>query len=101
MFLIKRNFNLLFNNDFSKPVHIETDVYNNTNTFNLKRCSLYQIDDFIDKGHAFSLIDEMNIITVNDKMYMIYDHYINHPMSSVELKLNMIFSKNPHLEKIT
>ena len=41
----------------------------------------------------------MNITTVNDKMYMTYDYYIKHPMPAVELKLDMIISKNPHLIK--
>ena len=39
----------------------------------------------------------MNISTLNDKMYMTYDKYIKHPMQAMELKLNMIFAKNPHL----
>ena len=36
----------------------------------------------------------MNITTVNDRTYMTYDNYIKHPMPTVELKLNMIISKN-------
>ena len=65
----------------------------------MKRFLLYDIDKFTDKGHEFSHIDEMNITTVNDKMYMTYDYYIKHPMSAVELKSNMIISKDPHLIK--
>ena len=41
----------------------------------------------------------MNVTTVNDKLYMSYDYYIKHPMPAVELKLNMIIRKNPHLLK--
>ena len=65
----------------------------------MKRYLLYQIDIFIDKAYEFSHIDEMNITTVNDKMYMTHDKHIKHPMSAVESKLNMILSKNPHLIK--
>ena len=39
----------------------------------------------------------MNISTINDKMYTTYDNYIKHPMQAIELKLDMIFAKNPHL----
>ena len=61
LFLIKCDLLLIFNKDFLKPIHIETDFYSNTNPSNLKRYLLYQIDKFIEKGHMFSYIDEMNI----------------------------------------
>ena len=98
-FLIKYEFKLIFNNDLLQRIHIKTNFYNNTDPITLKRYLLYQIHNFIDKGYEFSYIDEMNITTVNDKMYMTYDYYIKHPMSAVERKLNMIISKNPHLIK--
>ena len=41
----------------------------------------------------------MNISTVNDEMNITHEHYINQPMQPVELKLNMINAKNPHLIK--
>ena len=41
----------------------------------------------------------MNITTVNDTIYMTYDYYMKYPMTAVELKLNMILSKNPYLIK--
>ena len=99
LFLIKCDFKLIFNNDFSKPNHIETNFHHNTNLINLKRYLVYQIDKFIEKEHLFSYIDEMNITTVKDKIYMAYDYYIKHPMSAVELKLNMINSKIPNIMK--
>ena len=40
---------------------------------NLKRYLLFNIESFIEKGYIFSHIDEMNITTVIDKMYMTYD----------------------------
>ena len=63
-FLIKCDFKLFFTNNFLKPIHIETDFYSNTDPIKLKRYLLYQIDNFIDKGHEFSHIDEMKITTV-------------------------------------
>ena len=60
----------------------------------MKTYLLYDIDNFIEKGHDFSHIDEMNVTVVSDKMYMTYDYYIKHPMPALELRLNMIISKN-------
>ena len=42
----------------------------------------------------------MNITTVSSKRYMTYDYYIKNSMPAVELRLNMIISKNPHLIKL-
>ena len=98
MFLFKCDFKLNFNNDPLKPILIETDFYHKTSLLNLKRYLLHQIDNFIDKGYEF-LIDEMNITTVNDNMFMACGYYITYPMPAVELKLNKMFSKNPHLIK--
>ena len=39
----------------------------------------------------------MNISTVDNKMLMTCDNYNKHPMQAIELKLNMIIAKNPHL----
>ena len=99
LFLIKCDFILIFNDDFPKTIHIETDLYNSTNLIVLERYLLYHIDNFIDKGREISHIDETISTTVNDKMYMTYDYYIKHPMSAAEIKLNMIISKNPDLIK--
>ena len=97
MFLVKCDFKLNFNNDVLKPMLIETDFYHKTSIINLKRNLLYEIENFIEKGYIFSHIDEMNITTINDKMFMAYDYYITRPMPAIELKLNMISSTNPHL----
>ena len=97
MFLIKCDIKLILKIDILKPIQIETNLYSSWRPINLKTYLLYQIDNF--KEHEISYIDEMIITTVNDKMYMTYDYYIKHPMPAVELKLNMFFSKNPHLIK--
>ena len=97
--LIKYDFRIIFNDDFQKPILIETDFCHNTSPIKLKRYLLYQIDNFMEKGHILTHTDEKIITTINDKMYMAYDYYIKRPMPAVEIKLNMIFSKNPHLIK--
>ena len=56
-FLIKCDFKLVFDNNFLKPIHIETDFYGNISPINLKRSLLYHIDNFIDKECEFSHID--------------------------------------------
>ena len=99
IFLIKCDFILIFDNDFSKSILIETDFYHNTTFMNLKKFLLHHNDNFIEKGHIISHIDVMNITTVNDKMYMSYKYYIQHPMPIVERCLNMVIAKNPHLIK--
>ena len=50
-FLIECYFKLLFINDFSKPICIETEFYHNTKFMNLKRYLLYPIESFIEEGH--------------------------------------------------
>ena len=72
MFPIKCDFKLIFNNDFSKSIHVETDSYHNTTFLKLKKFLLYHIDDFIEKRQIFSHIDVMNYTTVNGEMYMSY-----------------------------
>ena len=39
----------------------------------------------------------MKISTVNAKMYMTYNKNIKHAMPAIEVKLNMIIARNPHL----
>ena len=41
----------------------------------------------------------MIINTISCKCYMSYKHYINHPMSVLERRINMIIAKNPQLIK--
>ena len=50
-----------------------------------------------EKRYIFSQIDEMNISTVNAKMYMKIENYIKYPLQAIELKISTIFAKNPLL----
>ena len=78
---------------------LESKFHDNILKLNLEEFLLNHIDNFLEEGYIFSHIDEMNISTTNDKTYMTYEYYIQHPMPAVELKLNMIIAKNPHLIK--
>ena len=99
LFLIKCDFELFFNKDISKPILIETDFYHNATLFNLKTYLLYKVENFTEKGYIISHIDELNITTISDRMFMTHNYYITRPMPAVELKLNMNISKNPHIIK--
>ena len=99
LFLNKCDFKLIFINDFSKSIHIGTHFYHNATFINLRRLLIHHNDNFIDMGYIFSHIDEMNITTIDDRMYMTYTYYIQNPMPAVELKMNMILAKNPHFTK--
>ena len=55
------------------------------------------IDDFKNKGYNFNHIEEMNIMTVSNKMDMPYDFYIKHNMHMIERKLNAMKNKNKNL----
>ena len=86
LFLIKYDFKLVFNDDFSKTVYIETNIHHKTTLNNLKRYFHYKIDNFVEKRCIFSHVDEIN--------------YHNHrPMPAIELNLNMIIAENPNLIK--
>ena len=41
----------------------------------------------------------MNIKTIGDERKKKYEYYIKQPIEKVELNLNMIIAKNPHLMK--
>ena len=88
------DFKLVFDNISS---HIKNDYKTNSTIFKLKSFLLYSIGNFIERGHKFYLIFEMNIKTNTNKRYMKYEHYNNQPMQAVESKLNEVITRNPHL----
>ena len=55
------------------------------------------IDNFKNKGYNFNHIEELNIITITNKMDMSYGFYIKHNMHAVEWKLNALINKNKSL----
>ena len=51
-------------------------------------------DGFKNKGYVFNNIEEMNIITISNKMEMTYDFFIIHNIHAIERKLNAMVNKN-------
>ena len=83
---------------FSKLIpHIQTFYYRIITFINLKRYLLYWIENFIERGHIFSHINERNISTINDKRNMSYKYYINQPKHMAKIELNQLLAKQPHL----
>ena len=95
-YLRKNNFQLVSNNPHF-VVNIETNSPNNRIIFSWGCLLDDAINDINNQGYTFDRIDELNIITIADKMDMTYDFYIKHNMCAFELKLNLIPAKNPHL----
>ena len=89
-YLIKYNFNLVFNNS-QHVVNIETSPHNSRVTMS----SGYLLNDAIsNQGYTFDRIDEFKIIAIVDKMDMTYDFYIKHNMCAFEMKFNLILAKS-------
>ena len=55
------------------------------------------IRDFKDKGNNFNNLEEMNFITIANKLDISYDFYIKHNMHAVEWKLSAMVNKNKNL----
>ena len=94
LYLVRAGFKIDFDNFASR---IQTDFHYNISLINLKQKILYWIDYFNETGYIFSHIIEMNIETISDKRNMSYNYYIKQPKHTVEIKLNQISARNPHL----
>ena len=58
------------------------------------------INDFKNKRYNFNHNEEMNNITIANKLDMSYDFYIKHNMCSLEWKLNAMINKYNNLIKV-
>ena len=92
---VECNFNLIFDNSFFPC--IESDLYTNKTICYWKTFLIHAIQDFINQGYNFSHISKMNIITINIRMNVTYDYYINQSMSMCERKINMNIARNSQL----
>ena len=92
--LVKWDFNVVFN-DFNP--HKKTNFSHNTSFISLKRYLFYWIEYFIGRGCKFFDINEKNIPTIKDKINMTNEQYIKQAMQAVDIRLNVIIAKNPHL----
>ena len=54
-------------------------------------------NDFKNNGYYFNQLAETNIKTISAKRNMSYEYYIKQPKHMVEIKLNQILARNPHL----
>ena len=95
-YLIKYNFKLVFINP-QYWVNIETTPHSSRIIMSSEYLLNDAINDINNQGYTFDHKDEFNIIMIADKMDITYDFYIKHNMSALELKLNLIFAKNPYL----
>ena len=78
-------------------VNIETSLHNSR----IMRSSGYLLNDAINdinnQGYTFDRIDELDIITIADKMNMACAFYIKHNMCALEWKINAMIKKNKNL----
>ena len=63
----------------------------------MKSCLLRCIDYFTSRRYRFCNINHISINSISDRCNMTYEHYVNQPMQSVELRLNMVIARNPQL----
>ena len=64
-----------------------------------KKCVENLTDNFKNIGYNFNHFEEMNIITISEKMDMSYDFYIEHNMHVIEWRINAMITKNRKLIK--
>ena len=94
--LIKNDFDLVSSN-YEDCSHLKCDYLNNNIVFSWQNVLEEVIDDYKDKGYTFDQIDELNIITIADKMDMSYDFDIKHNMHAVEWKVISMINKDKTL----
>ena len=79
--------------------NIAINYHYNTDANNIKSYLLYYFDSCKSGRYKFSNINHLTINTISCMCNIIYEVYINQPMQAIELRLNMIIAKNPHLIK--
>ena len=95
-YLIKYDFNLVFNNYENLP-HLYSSLSNSKIMFCLKSVLKDVINEYNNKGYTFNRKVELNVITKAHKRDMTYDFYIKHNMCALEWKLNAMINKNKNL----
>ena len=94
-YYIDCEFGIQFDNNYT--ANIEISYHYNTDYINIKSYLLFYIDSCDSGGFKFSNMNHMIINTISCMCNMSYKYYINHPMSMLERRTNMIIAKNPHL----
>ena len=93
--MITCEFVIEFDNNFTTK--IETNCFDIIDITNIKIYFLYKIYYFTSRGYKACNTSQMTIKTISHRCNMTYEHYVNQPMQSVDLRLNMIVAKNPQL----
>ena len=96
-YYIDCEFGIQFDKNYT--ANIEINYHYNTDYINIKSYLLFYIDSCELAGYKFKNINHMIISTISCKCNMSYKYYINHPMSMLERRINMIIAKNPQLIK--
>ena len=66
----------------------------------LKSYLLYWINCFKSRGYKTYNINQMTVEVNSDRCNMTHKHYMNQPMSALELRINLLIAKNPQLINI-
>ena len=88
----------MFNN-LQYAVIIETSPQNNRITISSAYLLNDANNDINNQGYTFDRIDEFNIITIADKMDMLYHFYFKHNICDLEWKLFVMINKNKNIFK--
>ena len=94
-YFINCEFNIEFDNNFT--TNIETKYFYHIDSKIIKSYLLYYIDCFRSRGYNFYNINLKTTHSIGDRCNMTYEHYMNQPMQSVELRQNMVAFKNRQL----
>ena len=96
-YLFKLSCEIELNNNFIK--NFETNYQSNSEWNNIKSLLIIFIDNLTSQGYEFCKINHMTFITMNDKCFITFKHYINQPILKLERRMNLIIVKNPSLIK--
>ena len=97
-YLLKGEFNLIFNNN-QDCKYIMTGMIDNRTIISRSNYLRDGINKLKEEGYSFDHIAEMNIISLAHKRDMTCDFYLKHNMSAFEWKLNAMVNKDRNLIK--
>ena len=81
-YLFKLSCELEINNNFIK--FFETNYQSNSEWNNIKSLLIIFIDNLTSQGYEFCKIDHMTFITMNDKCFITFKHYMNQPILNLK-----------------
>ena len=95
-YLLKGEFKLVFNNN-QDCKFIMTGMIDNRTFISWSNYLREPINNLKEEGYDFSLLSEMDIITLAHKRDMTYDFYLKRNMPAFEWKLNAMINKDKNL----